>query len=127
MAGYRMSAVKHVWRRRPAQGTQPRTVHEVHASALEGSNVTKLVIVESPAKGRTISGYLGKEYEVEASIGHIRDLPQPSELPADMKKGPFGKFAVNVEKEFGVYIPDSDLTVAKMDTLNQMVGRVLKG
>jgi acyl carrier protein len=37
------------------------------------------------------------------------------------------EFAVYVEKEFGVYIPDSDLTVAKMDTLNQMVGRVLKG
>ena len=37
------------------------------------------------------------------------------------------EFAVYVEKEFGVYIPDSDLTVAKMDTLNQMVARVLKG
>lgn len=37
------------------------------------------------------------------------------------------EFAVYVEKEFGVYIPDSDLTVAKMDTLNQMVARVMKG
>lgn len=37
------------------------------------------------------------------------------------------EFAVYVEKEFGVYIPDSDLTVAKMDTLNQMVARVLHG
>ena len=37
------------------------------------------------------------------------------------------EFAVYVEKEFGVYIPDSDLTVTKMDTLNQMVARVLKG
>jgi acyl carrier protein len=37
------------------------------------------------------------------------------------------EFAVYVEKEFGVYIPDSDLTVDKMDTLNQMVARVLKG
>ena len=37
------------------------------------------------------------------------------------------EFAVYVEKEFGVYIPDPDLTVAKMDTLNQMVARVLKG
>ena len=37
------------------------------------------------------------------------------------------EFAVYVEKEFGVYIPDSDLTVAKMDTLNQMLARVLKG
>jgi acyl carrier protein len=37
------------------------------------------------------------------------------------------EFAVYVEKEFGIYIPDSELTVAKMDTLNQMVARVLKG
>jgi len=37
------------------------------------------------------------------------------------------EFAVYVEKEFGVYIPDADLTVAKMDTLNQMVARVMQG
>src|SRR6478672_9288702 len=57
----------------------------------------KLVIVESPAKAKTIAGYLGGDFEVEASVGHIRDLPNPSELPADMKKGPFGKFAVDVD------------------------------
>jgi len=69
----------------------------------------KLVIVESPAKARTISGYLGPDYEVEASVGHIRDLPQPSELPADMKKGPFGKFAVNVDEGFQpYYVVDAD-------------------
>ena len=63
----------------------------------------KLVIVESPAKARTIAGYLGDEYEVEASVGHIRDLPQPSDMPPDMKKGPFGKFAVNVDDGFEPY------------------------
>ncbi|MCI9889201.1 type I DNA topoisomerase [Micrococcales bacterium 31B] len=69
----------------------------------------KLVIVESPAKAKTIAGYLGKDFEVEASVGHIRDLPQPSELPAEMKKGPFGKFAVNVEDGFEpYYVVDSD-------------------
>src|SRR5690554_1004445 len=69
----------------------------------------KLVIVESPAKARTIAGYLGADYEVEASIGHIRDLPSPSELPADMKKGPFGKFAVDVEDGFApFYVVDAD-------------------
>ncbi len=69
----------------------------------------RLVIVESPAKARTIAGYLGEGYTVEASVGHIRDLPQPSELPADMKKGPFGKFAVDVENGFEpYYVVDAD-------------------
>jgi len=60
----------------------------------------RLVIVESPAKARTIAGYLGDGYDVEASVGHIRDLPNPSELPADMKKGPYGRFAVDVDNGF---------------------------
>ena len=69
----------------------------------------KLVIVESPAKARTIAGYLGEGFDVEASVGHIRDLPQPSELPADMKKGPYGKFAVDVENGFTpYYVVDAD-------------------
>lgn len=69
----------------------------------------KLVIVESPAKARTIAGYLGEGFDVEASVGHIRDLPQPSELPADMKKGPYGKFAVDVENGFApYYVVDAD-------------------
>ena len=69
----------------------------------------KLVIVESPAKARTIAGYLGDDFDVEASVGHIRDLPQPSELPAEMKKGPFGKFAVDVDNGFQpYYVVDSD-------------------
>ncbi|MDY2940840.1 MAG: type I DNA topoisomerase [Varibaculum sp.] len=63
----------------------------------------KLVIVESPAKAKTIGNYLGPDYQVVASIGHVRDLPQPSELPTDMKKGPYGKFAVNVEGDFEPY------------------------
>src|SRR5699024_3392540 len=58
----------------------------------------KLVIVESPAKARTIAGYLGSGFDVEASVGHIRHLAQPSQLPAEMKKGPYKKFAIDVEK-----------------------------
>ena len=50
----------------------------------------KLVIVESPSKGNKIASYLGSDYVVDASVGHIRDLPTPSEMPADMKKGPYG-------------------------------------
>ncbi|MDO5025135.1 MAG: type I DNA topoisomerase [Trueperella sp.] len=65
--------------------------------------MTKLVIVESPAKARTIANYLGPEYTVAASVGHIRDLPKPSDLPENMKKGPYGQFAVNVETDFDPY------------------------
>ncbi|AXG12364.1 type I DNA topoisomerase [Intrasporangium calvum] len=69
----------------------------------------KLVIVESPGKVKSIASYLGGDYEVEASIGHIRDLPNPSELPAEMKKGPFGKFAVDVDHGFEpYYVVDAD-------------------
>nr|WP_285728154.1 type I DNA topoisomerase [Psychromicrobium sp. YIM S02556] len=63
----------------------------------------KLVIVESPAKGKTIAGYLGAGFDVEASYGHIRDLPQPSDLPAELKKSSFGKFAVDVDNHFEPY------------------------
>ncbi len=78
-------------------------------SSTSAAPVRRLVIVESPAKARTIAGYLGDGYEVEASVGHIRDLPQPSELPADMKKGPFGKFAVDVDNGFEpYYVVDAD-------------------
>ncbi len=63
----------------------------------------KLVIVESPTKSRTIGGLLGPDYDVVSSIGHIRDLPQPSELPADMREGSLGKFAVDVENGFTPY------------------------
>ena len=77
----------------------------------------KLVIVESPNKVRSIASYLGDDYEVAASVGHIRDLAQPSELPADMKKGPYGRFAVDVEDGFAPYYvvnPDKRKTVAAL-------------
>jgi DNA topoisomerase I len=69
----------------------------------------KLVIVESPAKAKTIGGYLGKDYDVEASVGHIRDIPTPSEMPAEIKKGPFGRFGVDVDNDFeAYYVVDAD-------------------
>ncbi len=52
----------------------------------------KLVIVESPAKAKTIAKYLGSDFEVLASVGHIRDLAEPKELPAEKKKGSLAKF-----------------------------------
>lgn len=77
----------------------------------------KLVIVESPAKAQTIARYLGSEYQVEASVGHIRDLPQPSDLPEKMKKGAYGKFAVNIEAGFDPYYvisPDKKKKVTEL-------------
>ncbi len=69
----------------------------------------KLVIVESPAKAKTIAGYLGSDWDVEASVGHIRDIPTPSEMPADIKKGPFGKFGINIDDDFDpYYVVDAD-------------------
>ena len=78
---------------------------------------TKLVIVESPNKVRSIAAYLGEDFDVEASIGHIRDLAQPSELPAAEKKGPYGRFAVDVEDGFKPYYvvnPDKKKTVTQL-------------
>lgn len=62
----------------------------------------KLVIVESPTKARKIDGYLGSGYTVMASVGHIRDLAQPSQVPA-AKKAEFGKFGVDVNNGFEPY------------------------
>ena len=63
---------------------------------------SKLVIVESPTKAKKIGGYLGSEYTVMASVGHIRDLAQPSQVPAT-DKTKFGKFGVDVEDGFKPY------------------------
>jgi DNA topoisomerase-1 len=60
-----------------------------------------LVIVESPAKARTIEKYLGKGYRVEASIGHVRDLPQGAkQVPAQYKSEPWANLGVNVDDGF---------------------------
>jgi DNA topoisomerase I len=60
-----------------------------------------LVIVESPAKARTIARYLGGDYIVESSIGHIRDLPASAdEIPASYKGEPWARLGVDVENDF---------------------------
>lgn len=60
-----------------------------------------LIIVESPAKARTIAGYLGDEYEVASSVGHIRDLPSSaSEIPKRFKDEPWARLGVNVDADF---------------------------
>ncbi len=62
---------------------------------------TKLVIVESPAKARTIAGYLGAGFVVESSIGHIRDLPQSgSDIPASVRGESWARLGVDVDNDF---------------------------
>ena len=64
----------------------------------------KLVIVESPAKAKTIGGYLGDDYVVESSIGHIRDLPQSAaDVPAKIKGEPWARLGVDVDNDFTPY------------------------
>jgi DNA topoisomerase I len=63
-----------------------------------------LVIVESPAKAKKIAGYLGPDYVVMASVGHVRDLAsKASELPEDVRKMPWAKLAVDVDDQFQAY------------------------
>jgi DNA topoisomerase-1 len=82
---------------------------------------TRLVIVESPAKARTIAGYLGKGYVVESSIGHIRDMPdRAAEIPAKYRSEPWARLGVNVEAGFEpLYVvpPDKKQQVAKLKQL----------
>jgi DNA topoisomerase-1 len=70
----------------------------------------RVVIVESPAKARTIAGYLGDGFVVESSVGHIRDLPQrAAEIPAKHKKEPWARLGVNIENDFEpLYVVDAD-------------------
>ena len=82
---------------------------------------TRLVIVESPTKARTIAGYLGKGYVVESSIGHIRDMPdKAAEIPAKYRSEPWARLGVNIDAGFEpLYIVHSDKKqqVAKLKQL----------
>src|SRR5579864_9570630 len=83
------------------------------ASSGLGANVSRvpkrLVIVESPAKAKTIAGYLGPGFMVESSIGHIRDLPErASEIPKD-KRAKYGTLGVAIDEGFEpFYVVDPD-------------------
>jgi DNA topoisomerase I len=82
---------------------------------------TKLVIVESPAKAKTIGGYLGSGYVVEASIGHIRELPRnAAAVPAKFKGVPWASLGVDVDNGFEtlyVVSPDRKDQVNKLKAL----------
>ncbi len=69
-----------------------------------------LVVVESPAKAKKIAGFLGDDYIVKASMGHIRDLPSSaSEIPATLKKESWSTLGVNVDSDFDpLYVVPTD-------------------
>ncbi|WP_434969002.1 type I DNA topoisomerase [Microbacterium sp. bgisy207] len=67
----------------------------------------KLVIVESPTKMKSIQGYLGDEYEVLSSVGHIRDLASKKDIPAE-KKQAYGKYSIDIDNDFDPYYVISD-------------------
>ncbi len=81
-----------------------------------------LVIVESPAKARTIGKFLGRNFQVEASIGHVRDLPAGrKEIPAKYKKEPWSDLGVNVDNKFEpIYVTTSGKS-KQINKLKQMV------
>ncbi len=82
------------------------------------SQGSKLVIVESPAKAKTIAKYLGDDFQVLASVGHIRDLIDLKELPPELKKkGTIGRFAIDVDDDFKPYYaisPGKSKTVSEL-------------
>jgi DNA topoisomerase-1 len=82
---------------------------------------TKLVIVESPAKARKIGSFLGDDYVIEASVGHIRDLPQrAADIPKELKKFAWAKEGVNIEEDFApLYVinPDKKAKVSELKEL----------
>ncbi len=86
---------------------------------------TSLVIVESPAKARTISKFLGRGYTIEASIGHIRDLPQGAkEIPEQYKKEEWAYLGVNVNHDFEpVYVIPREKTPAGPQAQGPVEGR----
>ena len=88
-----------------------------------------LIIVESPAKAKTIAKYLGKGYTVESSIGHIRDLPKSAaEIPDKYKGEAWARLGLNIEEDFRplyVVSPDKRAHVAYLRKLAQQADEVI--
>ncbi|HEX8344128.1 MAG TPA: type I DNA topoisomerase [Actinoplanes sp.] len=93
------------------------------------ARTTRLVIVESPSKAKTIAGYLGPDYFVEASFGHVRDLPRnAADVPAKYKKEPWARLGVDVDNGFhALYVVSADRKqqIAKLMKLSKEVDEIL--
>lgn len=90
-------------------------------AADQGRPLRRLVIVESPTKARKIAPYLGRNYTVEASVGHIRDLPRgAADVPAKYKGQPWARLGVDVDHDFEpIYVvsPDKKGKVTELKSL----------
>src|SRR5215204_4499769 len=81
-----------------------------------------LIIVESPAKAKTLGRFLGTKYRVEASFGHIRDLPESAaEVPKEIKEKEWGRLGVDVDSEFTPYYVVSGAKKKQVDHLKAAV------
>ncbi len=94
----------------PRRGKPTARQRRDAGSSAASNGARRLVIVESPAKARTIAGYLGKDYVVESSIGHIRDMPgSAADIPDRLKKEPWARLGVNVDADFEpLYVVNAD-------------------
>ena len=102
-------------------GTVAKKAKTGGRTAGSGGGPVRLVIVESPAKARTIAGYLGQGYVVESSIGHIRDMPdKAAEIPEKYRKEPWARLGVDVDHGFeALYVVNADkkTQVSKLKSL----------
>jgi DNA topoisomerase-1 len=107
--------------RRDAQKQGERDLMATGTSASTRNGGVRLVVVESPSKAKTISGYLGDGYIVESSVGHIRDLPRgAADVPAKYKGEPWARLGVDTEHGFEplyVVSPEKKAQVAKLKSL----------
>lgn len=99
-----------------------RLVASREKSTADGASATRrLVIVESPTKAKKIAPYLGRNYVVEASVGHIRDLPRgAADVPAKYKGEPWARLGVNVDHDFEplyVVSPEKKSKVTELKSL----------
>ena len=92
----------------PKAKAKAESAHAADGAATGGGRT--LVIVESPAKAKTIQGYLGPGYDVEASVGHIRDLPKrAADIPAKYKGEAWSRLGVDVDHGYtALYVVDAD-------------------
>ncbi len=104
-------------------GRDPKDRSAVPAKA-RTSTGRRLVIVESPAKAKTIQGYLGPGYEVAASVGHIRDLPtRAADIPAKYKGQPWARLGVDVDNGYqALYVVDADKRARVADLKKLLAG-----